>query len=54
VGVNLLRQELINVIGFSSESLDHKNKQTTQNYLANFEDEEKKEVGHYVVAGFRT
>ena len=29
-------------IEFISESLGHKSKQTTQNYLANFEDEEKK------------
>lgn len=29
-------------IEFISESLGHRNKQTTQNYLANFEDEEKK------------
>jgi integrase len=29
-------------VEFISESLGHKNKQTTQNYLANFEDEEKK------------
>ncbi len=29
-------------VEFISESLGHRNKQTTQNYLANFEDEEKK------------
>jgi len=29
-------------IEFISESLGHKSKQTTQNYLTNFEDEEKK------------
>ncbi len=29
-------------VEFISESLGHKNKQTTQNYLPNFEDEEKK------------
>jgi len=29
-------------VEFISESLGHKNKQTTQNYLANFEDDEKK------------
>ena len=29
-------------VEFISESLGHKSKQTTQNYLANFEDEEKK------------
>jgi integrase len=29
-------------VEFISESLGHRNKQTTQNYLANFEDEEKR------------
>jgi integrase len=29
-------------VEFISESLGHKNNQTTQNHLANFEDEEKK------------